>query len=197
MSNNQGTNELAIGIMIFVAIAIALAVAGVIIALLAVAGFVFNEWRKIYRYEGKQPVLWLAGITTVLTIPCIHGALEQFGLFVFYLERQNQGGQVLRHALGAIAFIVGIAAPTAAYWFYRLVKPISHIRVNIVEMFHEQYRRGEITRKQRDASLATFIAKTDDELEEMVVNERRNNQQAAHTAPQQPASGTFDVPEQH
>lgn len=175
-----------------VAIAVAVMIAGVVIALIAVTGFVANEWRKIYRYEGKQPVLWLAGITAVLALPCISSALEHFRLFAFYLERQNQGDLVFRHALSAIAFIVALAVPTAAYWFYRLVQPISHIRVNLIEMFHDQYRSGDITRKERDTQIEKTIATGDDELERMVAESRRQTQQPAA----RPIGATFDVPEQ-
>lgn len=191
-NNNDGMNEFIIGGVIVAMIAIALMVAGVVVALIAVAGFVINEWRKIYRYEGKQPVLWLAGITAVLALPCIGGALEQFRLFAFYLERQNQGDLVLRHALSAIAFIVALAVPTGAYWFYRLVQPISHIRVNLIEMFHDQYRRGDITRRERDTQIEKTIATGDDELERMVAESRRQKQQPAA----RPIGAAFDIPDQ-
>ena len=192
-NNNDGMNEFIIGGVIIAMIAIALMVAGVVVALIAVAGFVINEWRKIYRYEGKQPVLWLAGITAIVAIPCISGALEQFRLFAFHLERQTD--QWLGHAVSAIVFIVVLAVPTAAYWVYRMIQPISHIRVNLIEMFHEQYGRGDITRLERDTQIERTIATGDDELERMVAESRRQKQQPAarpNVLPGQP----FDVPDQ-
>ena len=190
-NNNDGMNEFIVGGFIFVMIAIALMVAGVVVALIAVAGFVINEWRKIYRYEGKQPVLWLAGITAVMAIPCIIGALEQFRLFAFYLERQNQGDQVLRHGLSAIAYIVALAAPTAAYWLYRLAQPVSHIRVAYIEHWHYAYRKGEITRIERGDNIRATIAQGDAALEEIHANAMR-----AKSQPAAQSNAAFDVPEQ-
>lgn len=176
--------------MIMVAIAVALMVAGVIIALVAVTGFVLNEWRKIYRYEGKTPVLWLAGVTAVVALPCIGGAAEQFRLFSFHLERQSD--QWIAHALGAIAYIVAIAIPTGGYWLYRMIQPISHVRIALIEMWHDQYKKADITKRERDTKIAQTIATGDEELERMVAESRRQPQQPVR----QHVGSAFDVPEQ-
>ncbi len=191
MSNNQGNNELAVGVMIFVAIAIALMVAGAILALIGVTVYVFNAWRKIYRYEGKDPVLWLAGITAFFALFCISGALEEFRIFKFYLQNNGQGEKVILHGFITVSYLGGMALPTVVYEIYRAIKPISHIKIGMVETLRDLYRQGNITRLERNAQLAKLIAIDDDEIERRHTETMRQQQ-----APRQTGGAAFDVPEQ-
>lgn len=187
--NNDGMNELMIGGFVVMMILAALAVAGVIVALIAVAGFVLDQWSKIYRYEGKTPILWLAGTTGAAALGCIPAAIEQFQLFAYHMERNSD--QAMGYAISAIGLIVALAIPTAGYWLYRKVQPISHVRFALINMWHEQYGRAEITKRERDEKIAQTIATGDEELERMVAESRRPQQRV-----QQHTGSAFDVPEQ-
>jgi len=189
MNDQQAAMQLTVGVMIMIAIAIAVMVAGVVIALLAVTGFVLNEWRNIYRYEGKRPVRNLAILTAIVAVPCLAGALEQFHLFTVYLEYQSD--QWIIHAFGAIIYIVVIAIPTGAYWLVRLVRPVSHVRIAVIEHWHDEYANANITKHERNENIAETIAMGDEALEKMVAASRRP---PAQTIVQ---NHVFDVPEQN
>lgn len=189
-NDNQFAMQVGLGLTVMMVVAIVLAVAGVIVALIAVTGFVLDQWRRIYRYEGKTPVLWLAGITAVVALACVPAAIEQFRLFAYYMERQSD--QAAGYAITAIALIVAIAIPTAGFWLYRKVQPISHVRIALIEMWHDQYRKADITKHERDTKIAQTIATGDNELERMVAESRRQPQQPVR----QHVGSAFDVPEQ-
>ncbi len=170
-------------------IALALVVAGIFMAMAAVAGFVFYQWRDIYRYEGSKPVLWLLVITAILAVPCLIAAYDQFQVGNFLLKRKDD--RWIGAMLLAVAYVLGLAVPTAFYWLFRKIKPVSHFRINVIEMFHHQYQAHEITKADRDANIKKIIAMGDAALEKMIAESQK-----PAAAPQQMGSG-FDVPPQN
>jgi len=94
--------------------------------------------------------------------------------------------------LTAMACVASVALPTGLYWFYRLIKPISHFRIGIIDSAHQLYAQGKITRKVRDQEIKKFISIGDDALEEMMTR-------SVDTDPQLPERkfSPFDVPEQN
>lgn len=211
--NNNNNNELAMGIGIMAVVAIVIMIAGIIIALLAVASFVFSQWLHIHRYEGSKPVWWLAGATMIIALPCISSASEQLQLMNYYLDRNDD--RSFGALFSALFSIVFIAAPTAGYWVYRLMKPISHFRIATIDQFRAQYQQGDLTRAERDTYIKEIIAMGDEALEKQVAHARRKPKAAPitvdNTAPVGPAPanntaspinhgsnprGAFDIPQQ-
>ncbi len=193
--NDAATMQLALGAMVVVAVVIAVAVAGAVLAILAVAAFAISQWRTTYRYEGKQPVLWLALATAIFAVPSTVSAQEQFLEVARWLEYKNhpqQGKELLTHLAGAIGSILLIAAPTAGYWLYRLIKPISHIRIQYINTAHNLYEQGKLTKKERDATIQQTIDMGDDALEESHAQTLRERDNPAPA----PANNPFDVPPQ-
>jgi hypothetical protein len=65
-----------------------------------------------------------------------------------------------------------IAAPTAAFWVYRLAQPISHFRIGTIEHFHTQYQNGDLTRTERDTYIKETIEMGDSALEKSIAHAR-------------------------
>ncbi|MEM7172472.1 MAG: hypothetical protein AAF530_20055 [Pseudomonadota bacterium] len=187
--NDAATAQLSIGLMIAIVIGVALLFAGVVIVLLGVGAFVLSQWYSIYRYEGKKPVLWLALSTGILAFPLIFNAIDEAKLFSYYMSGSGHGDKAMKHGFLAIGSIVLISIPTAGYWLYRIIKPISHIRESLIDQTHENYSQGNITRIERDGQIALILEKGDDVLEKMVAESRRDKQPASSQNP-------FDVPPQ-
>lgn len=187
--NDTEMQKFILGGTILAMIVMALVVAGIFMAMAAVAGFVFYQWRDIYRYEGSKPVLWLLVITAILAVPCLIAAYDQFQVGNFLLKRKDD--RWIGAMLLAVAYVLGLAVPTAFYWLYRKIKPVSHIRVAYIEHWHEAYRKGEITRIERGANIRETIAKGDVALEEI---HARSLQRQQRPTPQ--SGSAFDVPGQ-
>ena len=188
--NNAEQQKLVIGFTILAFVAMILLFVGVFMAMIAVASFVFYYWREVFRYEGGKPVLWLAIITGIAAIPLAGAALEHLRLSAIYLDRQND--KWVSETFTALIFIAAIALPTGAYWLFRKIKPVSHFRVNVIEMFHRQYKEHQITKADRDANIKKIIEMGDAALEKMIAESQR---QASNPAPQ--AASGFDVPPQN
>ncbi len=190
-NNDQWQAEFIIGGTIIFAVVILIAIAGAFLAAGAVLIFCVNEWRKIIRYEGWQPIQWLGGITAFVALIGISAAVTELDLASQAQARNRPSGN---HIFLAMVYIAMIALPTVGYWIYRMIKPLSQIRINIVENLDHDYRQGKITRVERDTTTKQFIAMTDDDLEAMAVKSRRERaqQQAAPapapTPPPQPAN---------
>ena len=101
------------------AVVMVIAIAGAFLAAGAVVIFCVTEWYKIVRYEGYQPIMWLAGITAVAALIGISGAADQLEIASQLQARNRPSGG---HVVGAFLYIVAIAAPTAGYWAYRLAR---------------------------------------------------------------------------
>lgn len=179
-NNDQWQTEFIIGGTILFAVVILIAIAGAFLAAGAVLVFCVNEWRKIIRYEGWQPIQWLGGITAFVALIGISAAATELDLASQAQARNRPSGN---HIFLAMVYIAMIALPTVGYWIYRLIKPLSHVRINIVELLDQDYRQGKITRLERDTETKKYISMSDDELEAMAVNARRAREQQAASAP--------------
>jgi len=184
-NNDAAIIQFLIGGMVIGFIAMAIVIAGIFIALGAVASFVIAQWLHIYRYEGSTPVWSLLAATFFVAVPCGGVAAEQLELMRFYLDRNND--QWTGALFTAIISTVLIAAPTAAYWIYRLIKPISHFRIGTIEHWHDQYHQGNITRSERDAFIKQTIEIGDVALEQQISQARRQPETPATIIEHAPA----------
>ena len=184
--NNAEMQKFILGGTVLAGIVMVLAVVGLLMAIVAVIGFVAVQWRDIFRYEGRKPVLWLLAITVIVAVPCAFWANQ-------FVQMAARAPDKTAGMLKAWAFFTMLvpAAPTVLYWLYRKIKPVSHIRVAYIEHWHNAYRKGEITRIERGDNIRATIAQGDAALEKIHANAMR-----AKSQPAAQSNAAFDVPEQ-